>query len=690
MTSFLASVGSLLLLFSAQPLAAADDWRRVLLPAGLGMVSCLAMENGLVAVGSVSGGVAVLDTTLAVKSLVNDPLLGKNGEIFSLAWGSHDLWIASEGGLYRYDPESRQLDRTRKDVPVGVRTGVRALAVNGDAVWCASAKGISVFDPSRKRVFREWKSPIQDEPTVLLRVGGRILVGTSSKGLLLLDSATGAWIRLGRNEGLASDQVTGLEWVGAEVFVATPEGMDIFDLSTQKLRSLLPNLIASWTTQSNGSVFVSTVDGVVKVDASTHASTQVALPPGARGEGALLAQGGNLLVAGGSELLASSQPTLLGHDNFRLTPDGVSLVLPGKIPAQIQVQAFLRIPEWPEAKMALTANLIDDGSRLVVRTPSDLRGLVQIDLVASSGSKVEEVRSLECVGDRTKPSLLLDSMLGAYRAAQVEIAGKASGVGNLVLTLGPGEILVPLAADGSFRQIVDLQSGDNRFELRLEDGIGNRSTRDLLLRRDDKPPSFEAVPDDTVPGDFSRIRVKFHDAGTVRATARGAAQLHVSVFDSFVVLESHRLAVGVNQIQIILEDEAGNVASKVVQVVRRPATGVQVNSWSLENLSATGASGGGIGAPDEICRSVHLVHYTMVEGGTLCGVAEMFYGSQSLAEILIRWNGFADSSQWRRMPVGTPVDVPFWRDLDYRNPDVKAELETFPWDRIPLGPRDRK
>jgi hypothetical protein len=260
----------------------------------------------------------------------------------------------------------------------------------------------------------------------------------------------------------------------------------------------------------------------------------------------------------------------------------------------------------------------------------------------------------------------------------------------LALTLSPGGNRLAIGVDGSFRQKLTLRHGENRFSLRLDDAIGNNSVREIVFRRDDRSPVFEPVSDDTVAGDFSRIRVKFHETGAVKATVRGTGNLKVAVYDSFVVLEARKLAVGVNSIQILLEDEAGNLASKIVQVFRRPAAyGGQVNSWSLENLSSA-ETGTYRASTGEFGGSVHVVQYKMVEGETLCGVAEMFYGTQGLAEVLIRWNGFADSSQWRRMPVGTPVDVPFWRDLDYRNPDVKGALESFPWDRIPLVPRTRK
>lgn len=667
-------------------------WRRLALPADQGAVSCLAIGNGRIAVGSAAGGVALFDSASGSASALRDPSFGKSGRIHSLAWSGGDLWVASEGGLFRYDAVAARLDRARSDLPPVLKSGVRALAVDEGSVWAATSRVVACFRSDRRDLQKVWTLPIQDEPTSLLKVGGRILVGTSSKGLLLLDSATGAWIRIGRAEGLSSDQVTGLEWVGAEVFVATPEGLDLLDLSSQKVRVLFPDLIASWMTQANGTLFVTSLDGLVRIDATARTKAPETLPAGVHPEGALAFREGTLVVACGAQLLARTQPTIFGGDGFRLAPQGFRLGLPAGIPSGKTIQAFLRLPEWPEAKMALALDTVDGGSALLVRMPPEIRGLVQIDLVASTGAKVDEVRSLEGVGDRTKPVLALDPIRPVVRDSQMDVSGRASGVGDLRLTLVPGSASIEAGADGTFRRNVPLSRGENRFELVLEDGIGNRTSREFSVRRDDKPPFIGSVPDDTVAGDFARIRVPYHEAGVVRASATGGAQVRVSVFDSFVVLEVRRLVAGSNTIRLALEDEAGNVSTKSVQVVRRQASSsILATSWGNDGTGNPGGMpGNGAGTAGDSTRSVHVVHYRMVEGETLCSVAQLFYGSQSLAEVLIRWNGFADSSQWRRMPVGTPVDVPFWKDFDYNNPDLKAALDTFPWDRIPFGPRSRR
>jgi hypothetical protein len=80
----------------------------------------------------------------------------------------------------------------------------------------------------------------------------------------------------------------------------------------------------------------------------------------------------------------------------------------------------------------------------------------------------------------------------------------------------------------------------------------------------------------------------------------------------------------------------------------------------------------------------------MVDGETIRKVSQKFYGTRDLDTVLIRWNGFLDSRKWRRMPIGTLVEVPFWTDIDQDEPDVRAALRSFPWNQIPPARRPKK
>lgn len=645
------------------------------------MVSGIAVGEKGVALAVSRGGVLLLDSDFAPRSKLTDPLLGEGRRIHGLAWSGSRLWIAAEAGLFSCDPGDAAIDRARKDVPTSLRTGVRAIAAAENGLWTATTTVLSYFQPGRSGADRFWTLPVPDLPTAILGAGNRIFVGTSSNGLFLLDTASGGWIGFGRAEGLSSGQVTGLEWVGGEIFVATPEGLDALDLSTRKIRSVLPDAIVTWMIQVNGTLFLQTPEGLLRFATSTGVVVAEPLPGDASGD-ALEFHQGNLLVASGAELFVRTQPTVLGEEALRPAPEGFQVELPRPAVAKPSLQAWLRIPEWPQAKTLLSSQLLDEGKRLLVRPPPGTRGLVQIDLTVGNESAPDEIRSLEGVHNREKPVLKLDGLRGVVRDESIEISGHVSGMAPIALALYPAGNRIPTDADGRFRTKIRLSRGRNNLELVLTDAVGGQVSRPIAVRRDDRAPVILSSVDDTVSGDFARLRIAYRDEGSVAGVARGTAQFRLSVFDSFVVVEAFKLAVGMNTAQLSLEDEAGNLSTRTLRIFRKPPPeGLQASVWSLGRVpdyaeprpAPTKPSGG----------QVYLLHYNMLEGETLCGVAQMFYGSQNLAPILIRWNGFADSSQWRKMPVGTPVDVPIWRDFDHTNPDIKGILEGFPWERVP-------
>lgn len=648
------------------------------------MITSLAVGEPRIAVGLSSGGVRIVEPSLSTRVDLRDAAFGSAGRIRSLAWSGEELWIASEGGLFRY--EGGKIDRSQKNIPAAAKSGVEAIFARGGQVWTASRKAVAVFSAKGADGAREWKTPQDLDPSCLLRVGGRAIVGTGTRGLFVLDSATGSWKRMAREDGLASDQVTGLEWIGAEVFVATPDGIDALDLSTQKLRSVVPGLGVFWMTQIHGVLVVSSADGLLRIDPATRKTENVTLPPGLQSDGALHYDKGTLAVASGSELVLRSNPTILGDAEVLLDSAGFRVELPREPPSGVTPQAWLRLPEWPSAKVDLAAEPAG-GRWLLVRTPGDLRGMVQLDLVASKGGVVQEIRSVEAVGDRDRPFMALEQSSQVVRDSQTTISGRVLGVGPLRLDLLPEGLPVPIAGDGRFQASVVLKPGANPFTLRLGDALGRVVSRDVALSLDDRAPVLLPVRVDTVAGEFARITIRYRDASPVQASARASCLVRPAVFDSFVVIEARKLAVGENSIVLSLADEAGNRDSIEVKVVRRlAAAGLDTGLVSADDYLASFTPWG----TESAHPGVHILHYSMLEGETICGVSEKFYGTQALATILIRWNGFADSSQWRRMPIGTPIDVPFWKDFEFGRMELREAVATFPWALVPPGPRNRR
>lgn len=680
-----------LLVFWAAQLVDGDagSWRRSEYDPARGIVTSMAPIPGGAAMGTSSGGLLRYDAQTGKIESVAGNGGARIRKVHSLAWAAGGLWIASDAGFLRWDPATGSLASV-SDRPGGSPGDVRAVSGSTRGLWAASPKSVWYFQPGRPDSWREWPMPILDPPGPILRVGSRLLVGTQSKGLFVLDSATGTWVRFGRTDGLSSDQVVGLEWVGAEVFVATPEGIDLLDLSSQKIRPFQPTMGASWMTQSNGSLLVETEDGLVRIDPGSRNPVAIPLAAGARAAGSLLAHGGRLLVASNGEICDRAEPTILGDEPLEIAPQGFAVKLARRLPDKTLLQAYLRIPEWPDAKMPLGVELSADRIQASVRLPQDARGRVQVDLVAmTTDSVVSEIRSLEGAADRTRPTLGIDPVRAATRDSVVEIHGRVLAVAPAWLVRVPGGVGVPVGVDGSFRERLPLAPGTNRFRWDLSDGIGNKVAREVLVRRDEQPPKLAAVVPDTVSGDFARVRVRLWDEGPVAASVRGPGQARVAVFDSFLVLEARMLSVGQNQFLVTAVDDAGNSSQTTVVVVRSSSNlDNPSSSWSFDGFRSFYRTV----AVDstQARRGVSVVRYSMLEGETLCGVAERFYGSQILATVLIQWNGMADSSQWRRMPVGTLVEVPFWRDIDHRDPDVKGILESFPWERMPVNRRQGK
>jgi hypothetical protein len=684
-------------------LAAESPWNRMALSPQEGVVSSVAAGDFRIAVGLSSGAVRLVDPSLKISKPVGDAVFGSRGQVWSLAWHRGDLWIAAGRGVFRYSPVDSSLDRAQKDVPMAMRTGITVLREQNGALWSASSNGLGrLGDPTRAE-FQEWKLPVSDEPTAILEVPGRVLVGTTTKGLLLLDSASGEWSQFGPEQGLSSPQVTGLEWSGDNVFVATPEGLDAMDLSTRQIRLVVKNLMAVWMTQVNGALFVSSIDGLYRIDATTLQTTPVALPPGAQAEGNLGQGLGVLVVGGRSEILAREQPTFLGREALRLDPEGYRIALPGPLAAGVRIQAFLRIPEWPEARIPLEVASPRSGGEWLLRIPPDIRGAIQLDLVASMDSRVLETRSFVGLGDRTRPELDLETVRGVVRDSEVVVSGSASGLGPLRLfQILPTRRELSLPAQGEFRQTLRLREGANRFSWLLEDAIGNRVSREVSIRRDDKPPVVGAIPRDTVDGDFARIRIPFRDESGVTVAIQPEDKVRVSMFDSFAVVEANRLSSGDNSWRIAFEDQAGNVTAAEFHVFRRGGRAASLldslGKAAEKQAAATPpkpSARGGTVASSSPCGpsapgSLHVVRYYMRDGETIRKVSQKFYGTRDLDTVLIRWNGFLDSTKWRRMPIGTRVEVPFWTDIDQDDPDVRSALRSFPWDRIPPSRRHRR
>ncbi|MEK7393622.1 MAG: hypothetical protein AAB214_13770, partial [Fibrobacterota bacterium] len=376
-----ASAASVLLVcLCANAFADPGPWKVVTFPVDAGMVSSVAIDRDRVAVGQTSGGVTILDTGAAKPVAVSDKAFGPKGRILSLTWFEGDLWIASQKGLFRYGSAATGIEHGQEGVPAGIRTGVRTMRSQGDALWCATLRRLARVESGGKNRYKEWFFPVEIDPTCVLRVGGRVLVGTGSKGLYVLDTASERWVRFGLSEGLSSDHVSAIEWMGDQVLIGTSDGVDVLDLSNLTSVRLAQGFSVSWMTQVNGALYASTLDSLVRIDPRTFEKKAVDVPEGLQPEGDLSFANGVLAVGFVNAVAFRRQPTFLGVESIRSISEGFGIRIPAPLPPQVKLQALLRLPEWPAVRIPLAVSTREDGLEVVIAIPSDSKGRVQIDL----------------------------------------------------------------------------------------------------------------------------------------------------------------------------------------------------------------------------------------------------------------------------------------------------------------------
>lgn len=697
----------LLLVWACQAAGFQDSqpWKRTRLSESDAMITSLALEAPWVAAGLSAGGVSLSDTGLSKVKAIVDPVFGKNGRIHSVAWFRKQLWIASEGGLYSFDPVQGRLDRTRAAVPVAARSGVTLLHPQGADLWWASSRRLGRTGSSQAL----WNLPVVDEPTSMVVVGGRVLVGTATKGILILDSTSGKWSVVDKGSGLGSDQIAGLEWIGGTVQVATPEGIDALDLSTFQARPVFPGVMASWMTQVHGTLLASTFDGLLQLDAANRDSALLALPEGLQAEGDLRYQGGFLAVACRSELLLRRQGSILGLQPLEPHPGGLRARLPASLAPDVEIQALLRLPEWPDAAVPVEVRMEKERDAVVLALPASTQGRVLIELVARKGTRIQEIRSQQVVAGDFRPKLLLDPYQALTRASEVELGGVVTGgVGGRRLVLLPTGGPIQLDRQGRFRHRVPLGQGDNRLQLEVTDSLGGTARSEVLIRRDDRPPELLPFPVDTVNQAEARLWIGMREPGNVKVVVSPARNAKLTVLDSVVILDVRELAPGSNQWMLRFEDQAGNVSATVVKAFRKvsvqaaapggkeePApVDVGTSSASMSampsGLSNDPSSAAAPARSGSDSSRVFVIRYRVQAGETFRKIAKKFYGKKSLAPILIRWNGFYNPASWPRLPEGALIDVPVWRDLQHGDVFFKDAMESFPWSRYPVAKERRR
>ena len=681
-------------LFLALP--AWPAWNAIALKSGNAMASAIAVGDSAIAVGLSEGGVRWVKRSSRELSVVRDAAFGSRGRIYDLAWMAGRLVVASEGGIHFVDfPTARPLPIERAVSRMG-SGGVRALRVRGNELWMGGPKGVSVLEGSGAGRIRSWKLPEEsDVPQCLLVVGSTVLVGTASSGLLILDVASGTWSRIGREEGLPENQITGLEMVGARIFAGTSRGLAVIELSSRATSVAVAGMVSGWMTQVNGALVVSTFDGLVRVEGASLLASRIPLDEGMVPEGALAFDRG-VLASGGSSgmLFLQDRPTFLGSEPLQVVAEGFRLRLTSDPPAGAMLTAQLRMPEWPAAAVPVVIDTTKSKREKILRLPTGASGRFILEVTLQKGASLLECRTLEVVADRSPPLLVLDAVPGWSKDSVLELRGKSSAASGVSLFRTGVAQAIDVDENGRFKDVVKLVRGLNMVRYRAVDAAGNTSEREVGVVRDDQAPWLQDNPLDTVDASQTQWRLTLREPNLKTSTIEPAEKASLIVSDSALLVDLRDLAPGRNVFRIALQDMADNRTERTFVVVRRGTTppvqlvdpdpvaagkAKSVKSDSCKCPVATAMpSAAPVRAPVVSQKGVIVVRYGMREGETIRKVAERFYGDRELANVLIRWNSLEDSAQWRKMPVGTVLDVPFWRNLEHGALSPDEALATLP------------
>lgn len=668
---------------AAQAALALASWRSIPLESGDAMVSSIVVGDSTIAVGLSEGGMRILSLRGDVPRSIQDPAFGEKGRIHDLARIAGRFVIASEGGIHLYDPATGGLERLPKSSGQAALAGVRILQVRANELWMGGPKGISMVDGAGAGRFRTWKLPSDgDQPLCLMVVGSTVLVGTESTGLLILDMVSGTWTRVGRKEGLPQEQVTGLEMVGGRIYAGTPKGLAMVELSTRAIGVAAAGMVNGWMTQVNGVLVVSTFEGLVRVDGTTLKAAPMPMDKELVPEGAL-AFGNGILATGGTggRLLTMDFPTFLGDRDLETISDGFLVKVPAALPKNLELAAQLRIPEWPAASIPARISAGASPNERILHLPSGASGRFILELNLQDGKAIVERRTFEVMADRLPPFLELDPVQGWSRERSIVLGGRAGAPSGVSLFRVDDPRPIELDDQGRFTVAVPLADGANIVRFRAIDAAGNVSEREVAIVRDSVPPLLTFNGTDTVDGDRAQLEFALEERNLKSTSVEPADKASMIVGANSVLVNLRDLAPGRNRVRVHVVDMADNRIDRDVVIVRRPKPGDAVVSDERPSTpgDAVGKEDRAQGLPPGAqAGGVVVVRYGMKEGETIRKVAERFYGSREMAPVLIRWNNLSDSAQWRRMPVGTTLDVPFWRDFRFGGMTPREAVSTLP------------
>jgi len=321
----------------------------------------LATAGGQVLVGTGAQGLEIIDVdTGTARALQPDPARPQaslpRARVLAMAPAAGgDIWIGTQGGLYRGAPDGSRVERIV--IPGRAPTAdVWALLVDGATLWLGGSDGLWQLDaagasPLTARRHLDHELGQTQVRALALGPDQALWVGTNGH-VFRLERPGAALARLrvdphdptalpgGLTSGLLVDG-RGRLWVGTlgqglQVQTGTrPDGSPLFRRLT--VRDGLPsNGVDALLRDADGQVWASTDDGLARIDPSTLAITSLRAPQGAGVTtfwtgSATISRDGDLLFGGEGGLLVVT-PRRLPRSADRLAPPLVTAARIGDQP----------------------------------------------------------------------------------------------------------------------------------------------------------------------------------------------------------------------------------------------------------------------------------------------------------------------------------------------------------------------
>ncbi len=444
---------------------------------------------------------------------------------------SADFWIKNDQSGARFVNYDRQ--------EMEIRQG-------GDAIMLGENQGV-VISPHGTETTEVLGSPSLDTPTV-----GQVIYTTDAElSWQAFDGAAAYWLEVARDPGFNRMQLS--QWgIRDTGFAAGGLAPGRYHWRVAALDKL--GLPGAWSTPADFTVRVDVTPPFLTL-LSPAPDSIVATPEvevlGASEPDATLLLNGRAVIPGTDGSFVVTQALVRGENMLEvlaIDPAGNrtrrrQTVIYRPVES-IDIRLSAKMPKAGEALVSRTGRLsvtarsgASDGAAVVVRDAAgnevvrtlvgvggDIGFSVPVDAarrgyrieVLAPGGRVEGVRAFTALRDAQAPKIKLD--LPPPRAtgeAFVQLSGRAGDAVRLELN----GTMVPLTA-GRFDLTMQLQPGENGFDLRATDVVGNVSVTRLLTLLDVEPPDILRVDLGRPDGASGPIEIvaEAHDAsGLVQA-----------------------------------------------------------------------------------------------------------------------------------------------------------------------------